>query len=446
VVELTNKRKNKKPRANGGRYGFADYSNAPTITHEVPNYKPGDCCTSCGCGRYYFGEEQRSLAMTGGPIVQVTRHKKKVLRCNCCGNIKINPKKIIKWSNEARSAIVLHKIFGMPWHRMSRIQELCGLPIAVSTFWHQAEAVWAEAGKYIVRVLYQYSAESPTLDTDDTGNKIIDVLQAQKELPEAERRACHTTAMCALYGEFKINLYITSLNYCRQNWLELFKQRQNPNKPVIMTDASSQSLPPEEKKKQVESAVCLGGHGKRKIEAFRDTFPLECDFFLQQIKQLYVNEHACKLLTADARLAYHQEHSTAIIQAIYSKIEELFAQKQVEPNSDFGGVLKYWLRHRKGLTAFLRVPQAKLDNNWAEFALRLMALYRNASLFFKTQRSATIMNDLFSIVSTCEANKINAFAYLNWLQVNWQAVQAEPQHYLPWHFKEATEKIATLAA
>ena len=113
MVDLAQKRKNKKPRENGERYGFDDYSGAPTITYDVPHFKSGDCCAACGCGRYYFGEEQKSLEITGGPIVQITRHKKKMLRCNCCGDTKTNPKKIIKWTPEARSAIVLHKIFGM---------------------------------------------------------------------------------------------------------------------------------------------------------------------------------------------------------------------------------------------------------------------------------------------------------------------------------------------
>ena len=145
-----------------------------------------------------------------------------------------------------------------------------------------------------------------------------------------------------------------------------------------------------------------------------------------------------------ARLVYHKLHSTPIIEAIYNKIAELFDQKIIEPNSDLGGAMKYWLNHKEELTVFLRVEGVKIDNNWAEFTLRLMSLYRNASLFFKTKRSAIIMNDLFSLVSTCEANKVNAFEYLNWIQVNWKDVQAHPEQYLPWHFKIYTEKIAPM--
>lgn len=445
MVDLAQKRKNKKPRENGGRYGFDDYSGAPTITHDVPNFKPGDCCTACNCGKYYFGEDQKSLEITGGPIVKVTRHKKKVLRCNRCGDTKINPKKIIKWTPEARSAIVLHKIFGMPWYRMSRIQQLCGMPIAVSTFWHQGEGVWQDGAKSIVQVLYKYTAESATWNVDDTGMQIIEVDQQNKLLDPKEQRACHTTAICGVHEGYKIHLYITRNKYCRENWSELLAQRENQEKVVLMTDASKQSLPQNNDLTRVEPVGCLGYHGRRKFKDLETKHPEHCGFFLEKIGLLYQNEEHCKNLDANTKLSYHQQHSTAIIAAIYAKITELFTKKIVEPNSDLGGAMNYWLNQQSILTAFLRVAHAHLDNNWAEFALRLMAVYRNSSLFFKTLRSAAIMSDLFSLVSTCEANKINAFEYLNWIQRNWQAVQDNPEHYLPWHFKQATEKISASA-
>ena len=49
--------------------------------------------------------------------------------------------------------------------------------------------------------------------------------------------------------------------------------------------------------------------------------------------------------------------------------------------------------------------------------------------------------DTFSLIATCEANNINSFAYLNWIQKNWKDVQANPVKYLPWNFKIDTEKI-----
>jgi hypothetical protein len=83
-----------------------------------------------------------------------------------------------------------------------------------------------------------------------------------------------------------------------------------------------------------------------------------------------------------------------------------------------------------------------LDNNRCEGALRPIAVSRNGSYWFMTLASAMIWSGLFSLVFTCERNKINAYEYFNWLQRNWKAASQEPEKYLPWHFRGATEKIA----
>ncbi len=57
------------------------------------------------------------------------------------------------------------------------------------------------------------------------------------------------------------------------------------------------------------------------------------------------------------------------------------------------------------------------------------------SMFFKNLHSAEINSNMFSLIATCEANGVNSFAYLNWIQHNWQDVQSSPCKYLPWNFK-----------
>jgi transposase len=435
-------KKPKKPRENGGRFGFEDYPHAPTVTHEVEGCQPGDSCNHCGLGKYYEGQDRKQLEFSGGSIVTVKRHIKKTLRCNRCGHEKLNHQKIVKWKPEARSALVIHKIYGIPWYRISRLQKLSGIPIAMSTQWTQCKGVWEDAAKYVVSELYRLGIEHPLWCTDDTGMKILSVLKANALLPESEQRACHTTAIHTGHGEFKIILYMTANQYCRENWVPLLEQRKTTDKVVIMTDASNQSLPKAAEQDRAESAVCLGGHARKKFKEVEANYPIECGYFLNLVANLYKNEADCKGMAPQKRLEYHQEHSAPIIDAIYTKIAELYNNRIIEPNSDLGKAMNYWLNHRKGLTAFLRIKGIPLDNNWAENALRIMAIYRNASLFFKTLSSAMVMSDLFSLVATCEANGINAFAYLNWIQVHWKAVQATPQAYLPWCFEQETEKIA----
>jgi len=435
------KTKPNKPRNNGGKYGFDDYQEAAIHTHEVEGCRPGDLCTACGQGKYYEGEDRKKLSFQGSTPVQVERHIQKTLRCNRCGHERMNYIRIQKWTPGARSAIIIQKLYGTPWHRLSRIQKLGGVPIAASTLYGQSKIVWEDSARAIVQELYQRAANSRWWFSDDTGNKILSVMAENKLLEESQRRACHTTAICALEGDFKINLYVTTNQYCLENLEKLLEKRQNPEKVVLMTDASNQSIPKGLTKERIDSTLCLGEHGRRKFKDLKLNYPAICHYFLTLIHFLYVNDRACKGLDPVARLAYHQEHSTAIVNAIYAKINQLFEQKEVEPNSDLGRAMKYWLNHREGLTAFLRIEGARLDNNWSERTLKLMALYRKNSLFFKTKESAVVLNDLFSLVSTCEANGINAFEYLTWIQIHWKAVQKNPEHYLPWCFKQDTERI-----
>lgn len=129
--------KKKKPKENGGKYGFNDYSNSPTINHDAVETKPGDQCFCCGLGKYYYGEAKKLLEFFGNPIINVTRHTKKVLRCNACGHETFSNKKITKWSPEARSSIAIYKLYGTPLYRIARLQKLFGIPVAVSTLWQK---------------------------------------------------------------------------------------------------------------------------------------------------------------------------------------------------------------------------------------------------------------------------------------------------------------------
>jgi hypothetical protein len=435
-------KKPKKPRENGGKYGFDDYPDAETIVYDVEGIKIGDLCPCCGLGRYYPGDDRRLLEFTGGPILQPKRHIKKVLRCNLCGDEAMNHEKVVKWQPEARSALAIHKVYGMPWYRMGRIQELFGFPVGVSTLWEKTKELWEDTVQYIAPCLYDLAIEGSLWCTDDTGIRILEVQKSNQSLPEKEQRACHTTAICALSGEYKIILYMTANKYCRENWLSLLEKRKTEDKVILMSDASSQSIPKGDELNRVVPAVCLGGHGRRKFTDLEQSYPEECGYFIELISELYKNEAMCKDMTPEERLKYHKKNSAEIIGKIYTRIKQLFETKEVEPNSDLGKAMRYWLNHKRGLTAFLRTAGALLDNNWAENALRIMAIYRNASLFFKTTKSAAIMSDLFSVVRTCEENGVNAFQYLNWIQRNWKVVQAEPGRFLPWHFNTDTERIA----
>ncbi len=81
----------------------------------------------------------------------MTRYKKEVLRCNKCGITVSDKSKIVRWTTSARSAIVLQKAHGMPFHRLAKLQSQADIPISPSTLWQQCFDLWNEVGVYIYK-------------------------------------------------------------------------------------------------------------------------------------------------------------------------------------------------------------------------------------------------------------------------------------------------------
>lgn len=96
----------------------------------------------------------------------------------------------------------------------------------------------------------------------------------------------------------------------------------------------------------------------------------------------------------------------------------------------------YLLNHWEGLTSFLKIECASLDNNIAERILRLQVINRKNSLFYKTDHGALVGDIICSIIKTGEEIKINPFEYLVWVQENAAEVKINPEKFMPWSFKQ----------
>jgi hypothetical protein len=82
-------------------------------------------------------------------------------------------------------------------------------------------------------------------------------------------------------------------------------------------------------------------------------------------------------------------------------MEAQFSQHFVEPNSGLGKAITYFLRHWKGLTAFLRDAGSPLDNNICERALKRAVLHRKNALFYRTLHGSEVGDLFMSLIHTC---------------------------------------------
>ena len=403
-------------------------------------------CPDCEIGKLYQSTSRKILSFSSNAPVNATRYEKEALRCNACQKEFTNSQRIDKWNYSAKSTIVLYKIMGMPFNRMSNLQCLFNTPISEGAMWQQIKSIWEEGGEAICKAMYEEAANCKQFYADDTGAQILEVTNKNKTLSKSEQRKCHTSIFCTeTESNHKIVLYITDNKHCGENFATLLESRTNAIAEVNwMSDASNNNLSKLslEELSQITIFKCLA-HGRRKFHELLNFEPLICSYFLSEISSIYKNDDFCKSqnFTSEQRLFYHQEKSKGHIDNIYHKINELFSTKDVEPNSALGKAMKYWLNHREGLTKFQSVGGMSLDNNIAEQGFKNIILQRKNSYFFKTKTSAAILSGMTSLVMTCKQNNINAYGYLNWIQRHWLHALKNPSDYLPWKYTEKLNKF-----
>lgn len=442
---MRNRNRRKSTPKKKGKYSYNDYPDAQTINIPAGNGLETGCkCPECNIGKLYISDPRRLLSFSGTAPVNVKRYSKEVLRCNACQKEFMNSQRIDKWNNSARSTIALHKIMGMPFNRMVNLQQLYNIPVSEGAMWHQIETLWQDCGEAIYQTIYMVAANCKHYYVDDTGVQILEVTENNKYLPKIEQRKCNTTIICTKTDELRdITLYVTDNKHCGENFATLLAARTNDMTDIkLMSDASSNNLSKlDSAKLSIISIFKCMAHGRRKFHELLSFEPLYCMYFIKEIGSIYKNDDYCKdnNFTVGQRLAYHQKESTSHIDNIYQKIDILFETKAVEPNSGLGKAMKYWLKHKAGLTKFLFIGGMSLDNNIAEQGFKNIILQRKNSYFFKTKKSAAILSGLTSIIMTCKQNGINAYGYLNWLQEHWLQAQKNPCDYLPWKYKEIKE-------
>jgi hypothetical protein len=251
-----------------------------------------------------------------------------------------------------------------------------------------------------------------------------------------ERTGMQTTALIAQVGDRRIYLYYTGRQHAGENLEALLTKRElGRGKPLVMSDALSSNNAEEA---GLIRCHCLA-HGRRQFSDLADDFPAESAVVVNALKLIYDHDDAARDqgLSAQERLAYHQEYSAPVFTTLKTWLEQQTAECFVEPNSSLGKAIAYLLGHWETLTQVVKELGAPLDNNTAERALKLAIRQRKNSLFYATAHSADIASILTSVIVTCVQAGVNALDYLVAVQEHRQEVFANPSVWLPWNYQGA---------
>jgi hypothetical protein len=420
-----------------GRKAASAYTGARVVICRHPAFKAGDRCPDPYCRGHLYGVEPPAIfiQLTGQPLVGATRYEQEVLRCSACQERLTAPLPAgvapEKYDPTCDVSLALAKYgAGLPLYRLARLQESYGVPLAESVQFERCEAV-ADATLPVFLYLRRLAANGEVIFSDDTRVKILSCLKENKDLKEEERRATQTTGMVIEAGGQRIALYANGRRHAGENLDDLLKGRSaDLGRPIQMSDALAANWSGDE---ETIEARCLA-HARRKFVELEALFPRECAVVLDALAKVYETDGETKGMDAGQRLKQHQMKSGPVMKELRDWIEAQFAARRVEPNSSLGQALRYVLKHWSGLTRFLSVANAPLDNNEAERVLKRAVLLRKNALFYRNEHGASVGAILLSLIETCRLNQVSAWAYLLWLMRHRAAARANPSACLPWTY------------
>jgi transposase len=450
ILSAPKEKEGEPPKKGHGRKACRDYTGAKRIEIPHESLRSGDPCPACDRGRVYQVKKPAViLRMTGQAPLDATVYELEKFRCNRCGATFTaeTPEGLgeNKYDVLSGSMIALLKYgSGLPFNRLEQLQAALGIPLPTSTQWEIAEGV-ANRIYPAFDELKRQAAQGEILHNDDTVMKVLSLMKENDQKKKAKGKAkkkggpsrtgIFTTGVVSVLEAGKVALFFTGRQHAGENLEELMKKRDGGSKPPIqMCDALSRNAP---KAFQALMANCLA-HGRRQFVDIAENFPEECIHVLEELKKVYKNDAMAnkQQMTPEKRLHFHQNESGPVMESLYEWFTEQFEEKKVEPNSGLGKAIQYMLNHWKKLTLFLREPNAPLDNNICERALKKAIQHRKNSLFYKTEHGAYIGDLFMSLIHTCVLCQVNPFDYLTQLQEHSKELRQNPGEWMPWNYQD----------
>lgn len=434
-----------------GRVPASAYSGAEHVPVEHSCLHAGDRCPKCQGGNLYSILPAIIVRIFGGAPLWARCWDAARMRCSTCGHVftaGLPPEaQGPKYDETAASMMALMRYgCSMPGNRLEHLQSNLQSPVPATTQW-QVINERVELVRPAYDELKRQAAQGDVLHNDDSYMRILSfmgkrraALLAAGNLPDPDRTGMFTTAIVSTVPSIgDIALFFTGRKHAGENLEQLLSLRDAlRDAPILMSDASSRNVPDGY---DVIEANCIP-HGRRQIVDELANHPAECKYLLERLAVVFHLEKQLKELgvSNQVRLLAHRYESGPIMDELHGWMTASLKDKRIEPNCGLGKALRYFLKRWSKFTVFLRVPGAPLDNNTAERALKRAIGLRKGSLFYRTQRGATVGDIFMTLIYTAELHHENPFQYLTELQRNYKAVAEQPGDWMPWNYR------ATLAA
>lgn len=153
-------------------------------------------------------------------------------------------------------------------------------------------------------------------------------------------------------------------------------------------------------------------HARRKFFDSKGAYPIEADFALKRIQDLYEIERDLKerKMKRKAIEKERKERSAPVLGALHDWM--LHKKELIPPGESLAIAISYTLKQWTGLTQYLKEGALGLDNNPIERSIRQVAVGRKNWLFAGSEAGAHRAALFYSLIVTCKNLGINPFEYL----------------------------------
>ena len=131
---------------------------------------------------------------------------------------------------------------------------------------------------------------------------------------------------------------------------------------------------------------------------------------LLNIQELFLIEEEMKTSSSENRLLARQEKSVPIIDKLI-EMNKRHLQEKLLPRSKLSGAIGYFLSLIPYLKNYIAYPNARLDNNVAERALKLVVIGRKNWMFVGSEGGGEAAAIIYSLAQSCRALAINPYDY-----------------------------------
>ena len=398
------------PKKKGSFGRNAIPASLPRVPESVP---PGVCSVCRGASLKPLRAEVVELYDYVPAKVVVREVTRPVSRCMGCQHIQSAPypDDLIP-RMRATPALIGHIVFEkygrhLPLHRVDKELMRLGaeIPEATRDRWLQ----WAARQlDHLLPALKRVAFDVGLLHTDGTG---LDVIE-----PKLGTRL----GQMAVFGNHVATLFDftpTKHGLHQRRFLGLEdKDGQAPGPEVprfagyVVADASSIADRTFRHAALIECGC--NAHARRKFEDAETGFRKVAGEALAFWTALYAIEAEAtrQALSADARFALRQARSAPIVADLRRWLDAHLGT--FLPQDEITKALNYTNNHWDALTRFLTDGRIPIDNNWAERAVKAIALGRNAYMFASSDAAGRRSATFYSFVATCLQHQVDPYAWL----------------------------------